>query len=263
MAHLSHAYPDGCSIYFTFAGSAATDAECLARYDAAWKGALDAAVTAGGTISHHHGVGRSKAPRLPAELGAGVDLVRAAMRAFDPRGVMNPGNLLPEDGPRTVGPPSTGVALAIDETSLLATVPGAMTLAALDAALAERGLELPLDAQTSRAERVDAWIAGGCAGAPDPWSDPVDHVIAGLRADLPSGARLDVIPSPRRAAGPDLVSLFVGTKSVMGTVVAADLRVRRAREPVARSLPYATDRNPAVTAGEQSLLRRLEEEIRR
>src|SRR5690606_25224805 len=63
MAHLSHAYPDGCSIYFTFSGVASNDAKAAQKYDAAWRAALDAAIGAGGTLSHHHGVGRSKAPR--------------------------------------------------------------------------------------------------------------------------------------------------------------------------------------------------------
>jgi alkyldihydroxyacetonephosphate synthase len=102
MAHLSHAYPDGCCIYFSFAGSAAEgetaahwDTACEATYDRAWKDALRAAVEAGGTLAHHHGVGRSKAPRLRDELGAGVDVVRALKVAFDPAGILNPGNLLP------------------------------------------------------------------------------------------------------------------------------------------------------------------------
>jgi alkyldihydroxyacetonephosphate synthase len=110
MAHLSHAYPDGCCIYFSFAGTASApeahggglagagwDARCEATYDRAWRAALAAAVEAGGTIAHHHGVGRSKAPRLSSELGnAGVDAVKALMRAFDPKGIMNPGNLSPD-----------------------------------------------------------------------------------------------------------------------------------------------------------------------
>jgi alkyldihydroxyacetonephosphate synthase len=101
MAHFSHAYPDGCCIYFSFAGSASHgrgekwDETCAEIYDAAWKAALDAAVAAGGTIAHHHGVGRSKAPRLGAELGAGIDVIRKLKRAFDPNGIMNPGNLEP------------------------------------------------------------------------------------------------------------------------------------------------------------------------
>jgi alkyldihydroxyacetonephosphate synthase len=103
MAHFSHAYPDGCCIYFSFVGSAgeggrgaAWDEACEATYDQAWRAALDAAIAAGGTLAHHHGVGRSKAPRLGAELGAGVDVVRSLQRAFDPRGILNPGNLLPQ-----------------------------------------------------------------------------------------------------------------------------------------------------------------------
>jgi alkyldihydroxyacetonephosphate synthase len=100
MAHLSHAYPDGCCIYFSFAGVgkpgvADWDAACEARYDEIWRAALDAAVEAGGTLAHHHGVGRSKAPRLADELGGGLDVQRALKRAFDPHGVLNPGALLP------------------------------------------------------------------------------------------------------------------------------------------------------------------------
>jgi alkyldihydroxyacetonephosphate synthase len=103
MAHMSHAYPDGCCIYFSFAGaappsSADWDAACERRYDGAWKSALAAAVASGGTIAHHHGVGRSKAPALRGELGsAGVETFRARKRAFDPGGSLNPGALDPGD----------------------------------------------------------------------------------------------------------------------------------------------------------------------
>jgi len=97
MAHMSHAYPDGCCIYFSFAGTAdggeGTWEERSERtYDAAWRAALAAATEAGGTIAHHHGVGRSKAPRIGAEIGD-LDVVRALRRTFDPRGILNPGNL--------------------------------------------------------------------------------------------------------------------------------------------------------------------------
>jgi alkyldihydroxyacetonephosphate synthase len=111
MAHLSHAYPDGCCIYFSFAGTAAKgagvpghagwDERCEITYDRAWKAAMAAAIEAGGTLAHHHGVGRSKAPRMAHELGAGgVETVRALMRAFDPKGILNPGNLLPPPEPQ-------------------------------------------------------------------------------------------------------------------------------------------------------------------
>lgn len=105
MAHLSHAYPDGCCIYFSFAGTAGDgrdvgwDAACERVYDATWKRALDAAIDSGGVLAHHHGVGRSKAPKMGKELGVGVDVVRSIKQAFDPHGILNPGNLIPPLSP--------------------------------------------------------------------------------------------------------------------------------------------------------------------
>lgn len=102
MAHMSHAYADGCAIYFSFAGVGApsngenADAACEARYDAAWRAALAAADEAGGVIAHHHGVGRSKAPRLRQEQGeGGLDTFLALKAVMDPQGILNPGNLVP------------------------------------------------------------------------------------------------------------------------------------------------------------------------
>jgi len=94
MAHFSHAYPDGASIYFSFAGSAKDDAACLTLYDRTWKAALRAVIDAGGTLSHHHGVGRSKAPAMRREQGVAVDVVRELSRVCDPEHILNPGSLI-------------------------------------------------------------------------------------------------------------------------------------------------------------------------
>ncbi len=112
MAHFSHAYPDGCCIYFSFAGSAPPgtpegqwDAACEAVYDRTWRAALTAAVESGATLAHHHGVGRSKAPKLALELGSvGISTAQAVKRAFDPRGILNPGALLPPVAPEPYTP---------------------------------------------------------------------------------------------------------------------------------------------------------------
>jgi alkyldihydroxyacetonephosphate synthase len=105
MAHMSHAYPDGCCIYFSFAGSGKAGAKqpigagsvweeaCRQTYDAAWRAGLEAATAAGGTIAHHHGVGRSKAPQLPREIPGIADAFAALKRTFDPHGILNPGAL--------------------------------------------------------------------------------------------------------------------------------------------------------------------------
>ncbi len=93
MAHFSHAYPEGCSIYFSFAGSASDPVEARMRYERLWSAALAAATRAGGTISHHHGVGRSKAHFMTEEHGNSMLLLRTLKSTFDPDTIMNPGVL--------------------------------------------------------------------------------------------------------------------------------------------------------------------------
>ena len=52
MAHFSHAYADGCSIYFTVAGHAPDAGSASRIYDAIWRDGLEAATRVGATISH-------------------------------------------------------------------------------------------------------------------------------------------------------------------------------------------------------------------
>jgi alkyldihydroxyacetonephosphate synthase len=92
LCHFSHAYPEGCSLYFTFVSSAAPEEE-ERRYDELWRVALQAAMSAGATVSHHHGIGLLKSRELRAELGEGRRMLSALKRAFDPEGIMNPGKL--------------------------------------------------------------------------------------------------------------------------------------------------------------------------
>jgi len=93
MAHFSHAYPQGCSIYFSIASTARTYEQKLANYDAVWKSALDACIKAGGTLSHHHGVGILKAKWMKQESGGASPLLKAIKQAIDPKGIMNPKKL--------------------------------------------------------------------------------------------------------------------------------------------------------------------------
>jgi alkyldihydroxyacetonephosphate synthase len=261
MAHLSHAYPDGCSIYFTFAGSAPSVPEAEARYDAAWRAAMDAAIGAGGTLSHHHGVGRSKAPKLGAELGLGVEVVHALRGVLDPASIMNPGNLLPRQPPVRRPAASAPATPELDAASQLVHAAGSATLASVQRAAATAGLDLGIDAGTTDAERttVAAWIAAGTPGAPDAWLDPVDHAVAGFQARLPGGAELSVRTSPRRAVGPDLLALFHGTAERVGTITAAHLRVHGRQRP--RAMPVSIDRDPPQTAGEAEWLERIHDAV--
>jgi len=263
MAHLSHAYPDGCSIYFTFAAAGSDDDDAARIYERAWRDALDAAIDCGATLSHHHGVGRSKAPALGKELGIGIELIRGTMRAWDPSGIMNPGNLAPREP--YVPPAATSVtapsSFELDERSQLATVAGALPLARVEAELAARGFTLGLEAAPDPALDVATWIARGLPGAPDPWSDPVSQPIAGLCARLHRGSELVIRPAPRRAVGPDLMALFAGAAERVGVVRSATLCVRRRSAPTARALPFAIDRNPPLSDGENAAWERLVAEL--
>jgi alkyldihydroxyacetonephosphate synthase len=94
--HLSHAYPDGASLYFTFISRSRHGAE-LEQWRAVKRAASEAIVASGGTITHHHAIGRDHAPYMEAEVGrTGLELLRAVKDQLDPTGIMNPGKLLPE-----------------------------------------------------------------------------------------------------------------------------------------------------------------------
>ena len=94
--HLSHLYPSGSSLYFTFLIGAADDREAETIYRAAWHAAAQSCTEAGGTITHHHGVGRLKAPFLTQDLGeTGAHVLTRIRKALDPAGIMNPGGLRP------------------------------------------------------------------------------------------------------------------------------------------------------------------------
>jgi alkyldihydroxyacetonephosphate synthase len=94
MCHVSHAYRDGASLYFTFLGAARRGHE-IEQWRGIKAAASEAIVAAGATITHHHAVGRDHASYLPAEIGElGVGVLRAVKSELDPAGVMNPGKLI-------------------------------------------------------------------------------------------------------------------------------------------------------------------------
>ncbi len=97
-SHLSHAYPDGASVYVTLLYPRQKESnETLAIWKDAKRAASEAIVACGGTISHQHGVGQDHRAYLDAEKGSlGVQALQALSRNFDPRGIMNPGKGWPD-----------------------------------------------------------------------------------------------------------------------------------------------------------------------
>ncbi|MCC6763290.1 MAG: FAD-binding oxidoreductase [Deltaproteobacteria bacterium] len=94
--HSSHSYATGTNIYFTFAGRPDRPEDLEDLYFRIWNAAMEATLAAGGTISHHHGIGRVRREWLPRELGSAYPLLTKIRQALDPLGIMNPGALLPD-----------------------------------------------------------------------------------------------------------------------------------------------------------------------
>jgi alkyldihydroxyacetonephosphate synthase len=90
----THVYPDGPAPYFTFIGPGRPDS-LLSQWAELKAAASDAVLAAGGTITHHHAVGRDHRPWYDRQRPAPfADALRAAKRALDPAGILNPGVLV-------------------------------------------------------------------------------------------------------------------------------------------------------------------------
>jgi alkyldihydroxyacetonephosphate synthase len=90
----THVYPDGPAPYFTVLAPARPGEE-LEQWAAIKRAAADAIIDAGGTITHHHAVGRDHRPWYDRQRPEPfAHALRAAKFALDPAGIMNPGVLV-------------------------------------------------------------------------------------------------------------------------------------------------------------------------
>ncbi len=90
MTHASHFYAQGTNLYFIFI----TKMPALAEFRTYQQSIIDSIEAAGGSLSHHHGVGRMMAPWMERHLGGEqMAVLRAIKTHLDPNGIMNPGGL--------------------------------------------------------------------------------------------------------------------------------------------------------------------------
>ena len=91
MSHASHFYAQGTNLYFIFILKE-DDVEAYKKFQS---GLLEKIQESGGSLSHHHGVGRLASKLMPAHLGENqIDVLRVLKNHFDPNKIMNPGKQL-------------------------------------------------------------------------------------------------------------------------------------------------------------------------
>jgi len=195
MAHFSHAYPEGCSIYFSFAGRGNLDV-----YDKTWEDALKAVRDAGGTVTHHHGVGTLKAQAAAKEAGAAIRVWRDVKNRLDPNGIMNPGRPFPvqptEVEEEQFPSPSGGPVFHINSEALMAKVDPFADPKRIQDDLASHGYMLRLHPDRP----LNDWLQQLQRGALEVWQTP----LFGVQARFEDGVAARIFCAPRSAAGPDL-----------------------------------------------------------
>ncbi|MEN0070815.1 MAG: FAD-binding oxidoreductase [Propionicimonas sp.] len=93
LAHFSHVYTQGTSMYLILLGRAASDAEAVERLRTIWSTAMQVCLDNGAELSHHHGGGLARSPYSRRSLGSAHLVLERLKAALDPAGILNPGKL--------------------------------------------------------------------------------------------------------------------------------------------------------------------------
>ena len=101
LTHGSHFYAQGANLYFIFILRATS----LEEYTSFHSRIIDEIEKHGGSLSHHHGIGKMMAPWMDRHLGPiQMGVLRSLKNYFDPRNIMNPGGTLGLDRPQKISP---------------------------------------------------------------------------------------------------------------------------------------------------------------
>ena len=93
-AHASHFYPQGVCFYFIFGGIPPKEKSPLDYYREIWNATMRATLRNGGSISHHHGIGRMRAMWIAEDLGKSIfTFLKKIKSAVDEKNIMNRGNM--------------------------------------------------------------------------------------------------------------------------------------------------------------------------
>jgi len=92
-AHVSHFYPNGVGMYFSFGGVEMGEQTNFEFYQEVWNTTIKAVLESGGSIAHHHGIGINRTNWMDEEWGKGMEVLRKIKKILDPNNILNPGKV--------------------------------------------------------------------------------------------------------------------------------------------------------------------------
>jgi len=174
-------------------------------------------------------------PRSEAEVVAILACCREARVAIVPfgGGTSVVGGLEAEPGEQrlvvTVDLAFLNHVLQVDEISQTATVEAGVFGPELEARLGERGFVLGHFPQSFEFSTLGGWIATRSSGQNSLRYGGIDKLVESLRVVTPQGT-IETLHVPRRADGPDVGQMLIGSEGAYGVIVSATVRIRRAPE---------------------------------
>lgn len=93
LAHFSHVYTQGSSMYLILLGTVEDDAAAIERIERIWATTMETCLELGAELSHHHGGGLARSPYSRRSLGSAHLVLSKLKAALDPAGILNPGKL--------------------------------------------------------------------------------------------------------------------------------------------------------------------------
>jgi alkyldihydroxyacetonephosphate synthase len=120
--------------------------------------------------------------------------------------------------------------LELDEIDGIARVQAGMNGGQFEAALQSRGYTANHLPQSIHMSTVGGWAACRGAGQASSRYGKIEDIVIGLQAVLPDGRLLDVKPAARRAVGPSIKDLMIGSEGAFGFITELTLRISRLPE---------------------------------
>jgi alkyldihydroxyacetonephosphate synthase len=166
-------------------------------------------------------------PRNHAEVAAVLQLAQKAGLRILPWGAGSGvlGGAIPLAGEVALDVKRLNRILSLNETDAMVTVEAGMNGGQFEAELNARGWTCAHLPQSLYMSTVGGWAACRGAGQTSSRYGKIEDMVLGLKAVLPDGRTLEVRPVARRAAGPSIKDIFIGSEGVFGVITELTLRV--------------------------------------